>query len=654
MTATTNRAPFCTLQVTSSQRPSALASHLVEQCAWGLMSPQNVQRLMALALEDLQAHRAGALDIGSVEALSAIGASGACVNNTYRDLQRKLSSPKLAEASFDFMLPMKSPLCKYVVQEYPQTVLLPHVMFSIMYQHHRPQFQTKFLGHSTALDDFWASQVGSPLVAEFPNATDPVWCQYSIPLAVHGDGTPVAGLGKAWGKMLDLYTMTSLLCTELAKDSLFYLFAVYAHLMTRDSTRAVWEILKWSFAALATGVWPSRDHKGERYPKHSPNFRKAGTPLAGGYRGILCCFSSDLDHNSKNLFLNHWASSRPCSHCPCTNVDNDPMCWAEFRKDRAQWQGECWSNAEWRALHPLAHPILCLSGIGIRHVFPDWMHTKHLGCDKVSYGSVMHLLCYELLPGTAEENCDQVWSECVAFYREHGIRDHYKRMKLSLFCKPRAPHANFPVMRGKAIEIRNLAQPLHHIWKARMTAGSTLHSQIEYMLRCSLQLENMIRTHRDKYCYPPPLAAEFRSITEKYLILMSAIARTYGESGRKLFDITTKHHILWHAADSSRMLSPSRTWCYKGEDGMMRVRRIASSCLTGTKHTKVGRKVLQKWCRGFTYRFSHGVATGGASASKNTENIHIQRAKSRERGVIVRHGTCKKTFRESHVEMRGA
>lgn len=32
-----------------------------------------------------------------------------------------------------------------------------------------------------------------------------------IPLRLHGDGTPVTGLGKQWGKLVDVYSLASLL-----------------------------------------------------------------------------------------------------------------------------------------------------------------------------------------------------------------------------------------------------------------------------------------------------------------------------------------------------------------------------------------------------------------------------------------------------------
>jgi len=216
-------------------------------------------------------------------------------------------------------------------------------------------------------------------------------------------------------------------------------------------------------------------------------------------------------------------------------------------------------------------------------MFPDWMHTKHLGCDKLAYASVLHVLCYQLLPGSPEENVDEVWAERLSYYREHQLRNHYRQMKLGLFCKPRSPFARFPNLRGESIEVRNLGPTLLKIWTDRMDSASMLHQQVAFMLRCSVKLESMIQDHKSLVRYPAGVASAFLNTTEHYLQLSSAIARSFNESGRKLFGITTKHRILWHCADSASLVNPVKSWCYRGEDNTQHVRKMAASSLAGTK-----------------------------------------------------------------------
>ena len=55
---------------------------------------------------------------------------------------------------------------------------------------------------------------------------------------------------------------------------------------------------------------------GRRYRHSTPAGRKAGTPLAGGYFGVLLQLSGDLDHFTKWLGLPQSTThSKPCALC---------------------------------------------------------------------------------------------------------------------------------------------------------------------------------------------------------------------------------------------------------------------------------------------------------------------------------------------------
>ena len=67
---------------------------------------------------------------------------------------------------------------------------------------------------------------------------------------------------------------------------------------------------------------------------------------------------------------------------------------------------------EWQEQHPKCHPFFQMAGRGIDMVFPDLMHTKHLGTDQVLVASVITWLIKFFLRGTIQENIDMphhVW-----------------------------------------------------------------------------------------------------------------------------------------------------------------------------------------------------------------------------------------------------
>ena len=177
------------------------------------------------------------------------------------------------------------------------------------------------------------------------------------------------------------------------------MYAALVSLLTKDGMDTLWRVLRWSFQAMADGRWPDTDAFGSAFAPGSYWARRAGEELAGGYRATIIAIQGDLDYFAKNLYLRHWASAHPCSFCPANNVEGDPLCWTEFRPEHAGWMGEGWTNPEWIAAHATRHELFHIPGIGIENVFVDWMHAKHLGVDKLAYASVMHILCYEIMPG---------------------------------------------------------------------------------------------------------------------------------------------------------------------------------------------------------------------------------------------------------------
>lgn len=161
------------------------------------------------------------------------------------------------------------------------------------------------------------------------------WESKTVPLALHGDGTPVAGIGKAWSRMLDIFSWTSLVAVGETLDYTFLIYAAFTQLLTKTSMDTAWRLITWSFNILRSGVWPEADAFGRRYNDFAPLSKDAarvGSLLAGGYRACLFVVRGDLDYYAHTLGLRSHTSSMPCSWCPCTSTPGDPMNWREFRK----------------------------------------------------------------------------------------------------------------------------------------------------------------------------------------------------------------------------------------------------------------------------------------------------------------------------------
>ena len=191
-------------------------------------------------MEDMVAHAGGTLDFAEVEAVSAIRTSGAHPQNAMQHLKNKLAVPKLAAATYKFDCVVKSPACRFVLEARQQEVLLPHEVFHILYHEFPEEFDKRLRGHPGILESFWANQAGNPLLEQSNLREQLDWNTKTIPLGLHGDGRPVSGLGKAWGKQLDLYSMFSLLAHGSTKDVMILLHAGFCDLLVKESMKTAY------------------------------------------------------------------------------------------------------------------------------------------------------------------------------------------------------------------------------------------------------------------------------------------------------------------------------------------------------------------------------------------------------------------------------
>ena len=81
----------------------------------------------------------------------------------------------------------------------------------------------------------------------------------------------------------------------------------------------------------------------------------------------------DHDYKRDCLELANVTSTQCCSHCP---ANNKSVPWFHFKPSAT------WAQRIFEA-RTLACALFQMLGLGILSVYPDWMHDKPLGTDKV-------------------------------------------------------------------------------------------------------------------------------------------------------------------------------------------------------------------------------------------------------------------------------
>jgi len=553
--------------------------------AWGLLSPQMVQHLMSLFRQDLQAHKEGKLDLDMPEELASLGCDGRFPNNCARDLESKLPRTKMPKP-FAFKCPLKHTVLGFM--HFDLHMILPHELFSAIY-HCYPKAWNNFIypGAETC-KKFWRQVQGGMHFLSHPVKDRLNFRTMCIPISIHGDGTPCMGIGKSWGKQMDIWSWTSMLCTGPTILRNFLIFCVHQCLeCSRAGHRTLDEafaVMAWSFEALYNGEWPRFHWKtGEVL-----TYALAGKPLAGGYFATVWALVNDLDHNRAAMDLQNASSSNCCTLCPA-NITDKP--WWDFGA-RAKWRAFCYTPASWAAAGWNKCKLFDIPGVSVLSLYPDWMHTKHLGCDKVMLGSVLWLLVKWLIPGSCdEERLNILWNLVLRIYQVRNTENRFGTLRLSMFTSGKAG----PKLKGKAAEIKDFVPVLHIVWQQYSDCNLDLHKKIELLLRMSYHMDDIVDAHSADFALPEDQSEDLATAARVHFTTFNSLKKHFEEEDYPIFQLTSKAHYVFHCCLLAHCLNPRMCWCYTGEDFMGKMRALATSCAKGALPWKVPLKMILKY-----------------------------------------------------------
>lgn len=397
----------------------SLSDLLVMKWAWGSFSARLVQQVAAASVAD-------GLNKPFVRKLATLGSSGRLPQHCHSDLLRHLPTTHLHEALYEFAVWVAKPPAGII--QVGHEILLPHQLLHAMYTHHKDVFVRRLLGGSeNNVQRFWEQMTAHPAYDQHPLSRRPDHKAKCIPIALHGDGVPVAGIGKSWSKSMDAYSWASLLTTGSVADCHFLIYAMFTKLAVRmpnrNFTEEFMKLLAWSLYWMFLGVWPKRDYNGNVYPPGSALAARGGQPLAGGFYCAVWCVRGDLDHMCKVYGFPMWNTATPCALCRANRTD---IPWTDARP-HAAWRSTVFTNETWRVAVPRRHVLFELPGAGILTYLPDVMHMLHLGVYQYFMGSVLELLVYYIMPDSPESNLSVVWDMIRNVYKAPRFPDGGRR-----------------------------------------------------------------------------------------------------------------------------------------------------------------------------------------------------------------------------------
>jgi len=140
---------------------------------------------------------------------------------------------------------------------------------------------------------------------------------------------------------------------------------------------------------------------------------------------------------------------------------------------------------------------------------------------------------------------DRIWSRIQHYYHQFGTSCRYTVIKLSMFCNIKSPKSEFPLLKGKAAEVRQLGPALLAATRDFLEpTGDPLHLAAIGGLEASVRMEDILDEH-DPYVdwkLPPAAAHEYLEATLRFLTLFNFLAKSYQDEpvNLKMFNITIK------------------------------------------------------------------------------------------------------------------
>jgi hypothetical protein len=131
---------------------------MVMKWSWGDETPQEIQHMASLVLQDLMNMSGPGLDMSLLQTLAGIGAAGSSPQHSHKELLERLPPSNLPSMQF---LPVPLEHDVFGVSCADSGVIWPHELFSALYHQFRDLFFTYIIPSMSTLHDFWDQVRGS-------------------------------------------------------------------------------------------------------------------------------------------------------------------------------------------------------------------------------------------------------------------------------------------------------------------------------------------------------------------------------------------------------------------------------------------------------------------------------------------------------------
>ena len=323
-------------------------------------------------------------------------------------------------------------------------------------------------------------------------------------------------------------------------------------LQTKVTTHdAFFDLMRWSFGALATGTFPSQRHDGEAFQERW-RVSRAGKPL--GFLAGLAEMRGDWSMFKSVLALPGWQDSGAiCWRCHCTKADlcdvGANAAWRRENLDHNQFE-QRQTQAGKRVSHFFQIP-----GASIHTVKVDFLHTCDLGCTADFFGNYLWYITMKRVQGPNHAaRCEHLFQTVVLpYYKREGTESRLPCLRPTMLKKEKGTFK----LRAKAGEARALVGLIPELSRQYLRQDNAAEALMGYTGEGLTRLYGCL--HRAKW-QPHKFEAAAIDFLKGYAALST---RALAQGDTKSWRLKPKSHQLLELARSQ--VNPVQTWCYRDE-----------------------------------------------------------------------------------------
>ena len=514
-----------------------------------------------------------------VEELARIGSNHNRERNLHRWANRQAWRALLPDI-YEFTLPLTTDGIHE--HEGHHACLLPHETFASLFGF--PElFRELLLGGEGALRSFWE---GSRAAGDRWYTHHPVEAVHSnpehcVPFGIFGDD---AGLYLNQKVLVLLWGSVAVQSLTLDQRILFCAIT-YKNLVPGKSIQMLYKIMRWSFAQLALGTWPSCDHEGRPFSAshHPRRYAMADQPLAGEYIGVFSELRGDWKWQVEALALQNWYATLFACHLCRAHRRIRRHWWTQFRRT-AHIRRTRTTHAAFRdqasSIPPdLASPLIHIVGFCIWRAWVDAMHCLDHGI----YQIVAACCLYELVRQGiwAGRNLEERYYAAHAEYRawctenKHPAAPRFEYKKL-------VPERECPVFTqqtAKAAMMKHIMAWLYSVL-SRTGVSAGPHNEMRFSLFHHWQCFEQVCARNGRFL-PPAEIELVAAHVEKALLAQHALKAEANSQDNLTWHLLPNNHMMTHLAFDfvvRSAVNPRRITNYSDEDFVGRIKRIARAC----------------------------------------------------------------------------